>query len=60
MSIKNQRENMQFYSNFSKLLVYSNGLIVAAEVKKSTAVCQSKISVRICSFTATSVNCWCT
>ncbi|WP_336960161.1 HAMP domain-containing sensor histidine kinase [Chryseobacterium contaminans] len=26
-AIKNQRENMQFYSNFSKLLVYSNGLI---------------------------------
>ncbi|WP_228451974.1 sensor histidine kinase [Chryseobacterium sp. G0186] len=26
-AIQNQRENMQFYSNFSKLLVYSNGLI---------------------------------
>lgn len=26
-AIKNQRENMQFYSNFSKLLMYSNGLI---------------------------------
>lgn len=24
---KNQRDNMQFYSNFNKLLVYSNGLI---------------------------------
>lgn len=28
---KNQRDNMQFYSNFSKLLVYSNGLIEVYE-----------------------------
>lgn len=26
-AIQNQRENMQFYNNFNKLLVYSNGLI---------------------------------
>ncbi|REC47494.1 sensor histidine kinase [Chryseobacterium pennipullorum] len=31
IAAKNQRDNLQFYSNFSKLLVYSNGLIEVYE-----------------------------
>ncbi|UKB85662.1 HAMP domain-containing histidine kinase [Chryseobacterium sp. MEBOG06] len=30
-AVQNQRDNMQFYSNFSKLLIYSNGLIEVYE-----------------------------
>ncbi|PTT24111.1 sensor histidine kinase, partial [Chryseobacterium sp. HMWF028] len=31
LAVQNQKKNLQFYSNFSKLLVYSNGLIEVYE-----------------------------